>query len=169
MLAKIRGMFGDMDHGDPSYTLCMNALGVLEERCREWPALEMPAKPGVFVKPTLAEVTAYCNERAAGGRPRIDPEAFINHYESKRNLKTGAWMIGNRPMSDWKAAVHTWENNEKNRERTGGNGTGKNSVGPNSRVGLAPGTLERINAKVIRGSETPFEQKEAGNSPDSGG
>ena len=52
-----------------------------------------------FVKPSIDEVRAYCEERGNG----IDAETFWNHYQSK------GWKVGNSPMKDWKAAVRTWE------------------------------------------------------------
>jgi hypothetical protein len=54
-----------------------------------------------FSPPTVAEVAAYCTERGNG----IDPEAFVASYQSK------GWKVGKTPMSDWKAAVVTWEKN----------------------------------------------------------
>ena len=64
-----------------------------------------------FRKPTLEEVTAYCEERQNG----IDPARFIDFYESK------GWKIGKTPMKDWKAAVRTWEkqNAKPRRDYTG--------------------------------------------------
>ena len=52
-----------------------------------------------FVKPTVKEVMEYCKER----RNNVDPETFVNFYESK------GWKVGSNPMKDWKAAVRTWE------------------------------------------------------------
>ena len=52
-----------------------------------------------FTPPTIDEVKAYCIER----NNSIDPEAFIDFYESV------GWKIGNKPMKDWRAAVRTWE------------------------------------------------------------
>lgn len=52
-----------------------------------------------FIKPTLEEVTAYCQERGND----IDPQRFIDFYEAR------GWMIGKNHMKDWKAAVRTWE------------------------------------------------------------
>lgn len=52
-----------------------------------------------FTRPSVDEVREYCQERSNG----IDPEAFIDFYESK------GWKVGNQPMKDWKAAVRTWE------------------------------------------------------------
>lgn len=52
-----------------------------------------------FKRPSLDEVTEYCNER----NNDVDAENFINFYESK------GWMIGKNKMKSWKAAVRTWE------------------------------------------------------------
>jgi len=54
-----------------------------------------------FVKPTLEEVERYCFER----NNDIDPQSFIDFYESK------GWLIGKTKMKDWKAAIRTWERN----------------------------------------------------------
>ena len=56
-----------------------------------------------FVAPTVEEVKAYCIERGNS----VDPEAFVDFYTSK------GWKIGNNPMKDWRAAVRTWERNDK--------------------------------------------------------
>jgi len=56
-----------------------------------------------FIKPTLEEVKKYCLER----KNNIDPEYFIDFYESK------GWCIGDNKMKDWKACVRTWEKNNK--------------------------------------------------------
>lgn len=65
-----------------------------------------------FVKPTLAEVKAYCESRHNG----LDAEAFIAYYESV------GWKVNTKPMRDWKAAVITWE---KRRQQSGGKVYGK--------------------------------------------
>ena len=57
-----------------------------------------------FQKPTVEEVGAYCRQR----QNRVDATRFCNRYESK------GWMVGKSKMVDWKAAVRTWERNEKN-------------------------------------------------------
>lgn len=56
-----------------------------------------------FQKPTLEQVTAYCQER----RSNVDPQRFIDFYESK------GWLVGKTPMKDWKACVRTWEKDKK--------------------------------------------------------
>ena len=54
-----------------------------------------------FIKPSLEEVQAYCNER----QNNVDAQRFIDYYESN------GWKVGKNPMKDWKAAVRTWEKN----------------------------------------------------------
>ncbi|MDD5293409.1 MAG: hypothetical protein PHW40_03745 [Candidatus Izemoplasmatales bacterium] len=61
-----------------------------------------------FVKPTIAEVVGYCEERKNG----IDGEAFWYFYESK------GWVIGKSPMKNWKMAVATWEKKNKQVSRS---------------------------------------------------
>lgn len=61
-----------------------------------------------FVPPTVDEVRAYCLER----KNNVDPESFVSFYESK------GWMIGKNKMKDWKAAVRTWEQKEKEKPAT---------------------------------------------------
>ena len=58
----------------------------------------VPAKKK-FISPDREEVADYCRER----NNNVDPDAFIDFYESKH------WMIGKNKMSDWRAAVRTWE------------------------------------------------------------
>jgi hypothetical protein len=56
-----------------------------------------------FIKPTIEEISLYCQER----KNTISAENFFNFYESK------GWRVGNQPMKDWKAAVRTWESKER--------------------------------------------------------
>lgn len=57
-----------------------------------------------FIPPTQIEIENYCLER----RNDVDPKKWFNFYQAKN------WMIGRNKMKDWKAAVRTWENNDKN-------------------------------------------------------
>lgn len=61
-----------------------------------------------FLPPTVEEVRAYCRERGNN----VDPQRFVDYYSSN------GWMVGKNRMKDWKAAVRTWEQNEKGRPRT---------------------------------------------------
>lgn len=71
------------------------------------PAPAAPAPKGAsakFVRPTIQEVATYCDERAAMGKPRVDPEAWYGHYEAC------GWRVGRNPMRNWKATfASTWE------------------------------------------------------------
>ena len=59
--------------------------------------------PKRFVPPSFDEVQAYCTERGNG----IDAEAFIDFYTSKN------WYVGKTKMTDWQAAVRTWESRNR--------------------------------------------------------
>lgn len=62
-----------------------------------------------FIPPTVDQIKAYCDER---GVYLIDPEQFTDYYEAR------GWMLNkNRKMVDWKAAVRTWEKNERERQK----------------------------------------------------
>lgn len=64
------------------------------------PARPTPAKKARnVIPPPLHEVEKYCRER----RNSVDPEAFIDFYQSK------GWMVGSNKMKDWQAAIRTWE------------------------------------------------------------
>lgn len=59
-----------------------------------------------FVKPTLEEVRAYCQERNNG----INPQKFLDYYDAN------GWKVGRNPMKDWKASIRNWESNNKPKE-----------------------------------------------------
>lgn len=59
-----------------------------------------------FVSPSIEEVKKYCIER----NNNIDAEHFVNYYDSI------GWMVGKSKMKDWKAAVRTWERNDKSKK-----------------------------------------------------
>lgn len=61
-----------------------------------------------FVPPTVGEAIAYCVERGND----IDAQQFIDFYASK------GWMVGKNKMTDWKAAVRTWEKYHKKKQNT---------------------------------------------------
>lgn len=56
-----------------------------------------------FIPPTFDEVAAYAAERHLLGRPKIDPQLFLDHYTSN------GWMVGKTKMKDWRASFRTWE------------------------------------------------------------
>lgn len=52
------------------------------------------------VRPTLQEVSDYCQER----KNSVNPQKWMDHYQSN------GWKVGKNSMKDWKAAVRKWEN-----------------------------------------------------------
>lgn len=67
------------------------------------------ARPRADV-PTLEEVKAYCMERHSS----VVPEHFVDYYKSQ------SWKKANgRPLTDWKAAVRTWEQKDREKARSG--------------------------------------------------
>ena len=62
----------------------------------------------IFIKPTVADVEAYCEEKGIYG---FDAQKFVDYYESK------GWMIGKNKMQNWQAAVRTWLRNDEERQR----------------------------------------------------
>ena len=56
-----------------------------------------------FSPPTVEQVKEYCWERGNC----VDPQRFVDYYSSN------GWMVGKNKMKDWKAAVRTWEQNDK--------------------------------------------------------
>lgn len=62
---------------------------------------------GRFSPPDSDTVREYCTER----NNSVDPEAFVDFYTSKN------WMVGKNKMKDWKAAVRTWEKNDRGQTR----------------------------------------------------
>ena len=63
-------------------------------------------KERVFKKPSVEEISYYCQER----KNNINPEQFYDYYEAN------GWKINRNPMKDWKATVRNWERNEFNRK-----------------------------------------------------
>lgn len=74
------------------------------------PAADAPPASNRFLKPTLEEVAAYCNER----ENNINVQHFFDYYEAN------GWKVGRNPMKDWKACIRTWEsrNNFVPKEKT---------------------------------------------------
>ena len=52
-----------------------------------------------FIKPSVEEVQAYCQERNNG----VDAQKFVDYYTAN------GWKVGKNSMKDWRAAVRTWE------------------------------------------------------------
>jgi hypothetical protein len=81
-----------------------------------------------FVPPSLKQVADYCAERKNG----IDPQRFIDFYTAKN------WFIGKNKMKDWRAAVRTWENRNKEGGMSGGANQTTLKFPPASESGKSP-------------------------------
>ena len=91
------------------FNTCSTNVEQVLDKCstiKEKKIKEKEIRENIFIKPTLSEIEEYCRHRSN----KIDPEKFFNHYESR------GWCMGknNTPMSDWKAAIHNWERNDRN-------------------------------------------------------
>ena len=71
-------------------------------------------KPTRFIPPSVDEVRTYCTERGNG----VDAERFVDYYTAR------GWLAGKSKMKDWKAAVRTWERNDRE-DRHGSTDTGE--------------------------------------------
>lgn len=73
------------------------------------PSLKQPSynhTSNTLYKPTLEEVTAYCQER----KNSVDPQHWFDYYSAN------GWKVGGRnSMKDWRASVRLWEKNEGKR------------------------------------------------------
>jgi predicted phage replisome organizer len=56
-----------------------------------------------FTPPTIEEVRAYCTERGNS----VDADRFHSYYTSN------GWKVGKNSMKDWRAAVRTWEKDDR--------------------------------------------------------
>lgn len=92
-------------------TYNLNGINLCNQHAREYMPKEI--KGGVFTPPDADEVEAYCRERGNG----IDGRRFVDFYTAK------GWMVGKNRMTDWKAAVRTWEQRGETdgREKKSGN------------------------------------------------
>jgi hypothetical protein len=62
-----------------------------------------------FKKPTKEEVAAYMREQKYSN---FTAAQWVNFYDSK------GWKIGVSPMKDWRAAVRTWGEKDKDKPAT---------------------------------------------------
>ena len=100
---------------------CLNRLKLAESMPEEITLLELPQMIGSecmsaervrkhrtrqndtdFTPPTIADVELSCKEN----RFQIDAGRFVSYYASR------GWKCGNATMTDWRAAVQSWEARE---------------------------------------------------------
>ncbi|ADV42333.1 DUF6291 domain-containing protein [Bacteroides helcogenes] len=63
-----------------------------------------------FSKPTFKDVEEYIYEQ----KYSIDAQSFIDYYDAN------GWRVGKNPMKDWRAAVRTWQRNQKRQKMNKG-------------------------------------------------
>ena len=73
------------------------------ETTAETPTKERGTATSRFTPPTARQVHDYCQEKGY----HINEEKFISFYESV------GWKVGKNKMKDWKAAVRTWVQRDK--------------------------------------------------------
>ena len=77
---------------------------IQEVKNKEDKNINIGRKSPKFKKPTVDQVREYCRER----NNNISPESFIDFYEAR------GWKLSKGvAMKDWKAAVRTWERNDR--------------------------------------------------------
>ena len=81
---------------------------IVKESIVEEVVAAAPSPSKRFVKPTLEQIKEYCLTR----KNNIDAQHFMEFYESK------GWKVGNQPMKDWKACVRTWEQRNKQENKS---------------------------------------------------
>lgn len=72
---------------------------IKEKKEKEKRGKERREGESLFAPPLPKDVRAYCLQNGL----HVDEYRFCDYYTSK------GWKVGNQPMTDWKAAVRTWE------------------------------------------------------------
>lgn len=97
-----------VDHGGPRKSTVSHGLNPIQSESEsESESNPKESKTRVttrFTPPSVEEVQAYCTQRGNN----VDAQRFCDFYTSK------GWKIGKNNMQDWRAAIRTWE--QKNRE-----------------------------------------------------
>lgn len=93
---------------DAGFIVCYQDDSTLQAGCKQdaIPETETENRDkdrGRFAPPTAQEVTAY----AKTINYTLDGQLFVDSYASK------GWKVGRSAMKDWKAAVRTWKNRDK--------------------------------------------------------
>ena len=68
-----------------------------------------PQKHTQFIPPSVDDVREYCDSK---GYSTIDPERFVAYYNARQ------WMAGQTAITNWKAAVDTWNRKDAENGKT---------------------------------------------------
>jgi len=90
-----------------SYTECIQNVSKMDTQVRLG-KVSIGKKRGGFTPPSISELKEFIKEN----NYNVDPETFINHYE------TVGWMVGKNKMKDWKASVRGWHSRNKDTPKT---------------------------------------------------
>ncbi len=101
---EYRKLQARLDKGTSMYKQLRSEHIELKARHMELLAKQESPKRKNFIPPTLIQVKEYVAEKEFN----IDPEEFIDFYESK------GWHVGKNKMKDWKAALRTWGKRDNN-------------------------------------------------------
>lgn len=88
------------------------------EPVQETKPKNQPEKRAKFVKPTVEEIAAYCNEK----KYNVNARQFFNYYESN------GWKVGRNAMKSWQAAVQNWSTRDKTSGKAAGTMWANNSA-----------------------------------------
>ena len=84
----------------------IKSLPEFRDDIKEYQNIPIKHEP-MSIPPSIKDVANYCNER----KNTIDPRQWYDYYEKNGwTVKNGKKRV---KMKDWKAAVHTWEKNQK--------------------------------------------------------
>lgn len=109
-LIKTKGVVPTLSGQSPDTIGTKSVL--IEEKRREEKIPVKKQKTKKTFPPTIQDVRSYVKER---GYTDIDPDKFLAHYESS------GWMRGKTKITDWKACIRTWRNNNKSGSRKANN------------------------------------------------
>lgn len=114
----------------------------IKQNIKQVPKKQNKRKKKIFVKPTIPEIQAYCDERKNG----IDAEYFFSYYETRD------WIMSNgKKMHNWQMAVITWE---KNKSRYG------NANGYNQPTLFKPPTAEVKKDEPMKPQRVNYQSRE---------
>ena len=109
------------------------------EKEKKVPQKKEKVQSSNFTPPSVQSVQEYCNERQNG----ISGYSFVNFYQSK------GWMVGKNKMKDWKSAVRTWEEKNKENGKTNNNSTTSGFTSSPGNSGGSPKVSGKISGRAL--------------------
>lgn len=99
----VQNLHGVMKHYTPCNEISHNNIIDNIDSIEDKSSIIVCEKKNKFIKPTVEEVQSYIQEKGF----TVNAQTFIDYYTSN------GWRVGKNPMKDWKAAVRTWQQKEK--------------------------------------------------------